>query len=87
MKADQHLALFSHVAHRQARSVAVTPGWAFNGAHQVVGLDLADMGQVVFKNPLLDGNLRADVQMLHFAAAACASVQPKVRATRRDALG
>jgi len=86
MKAHQHLAFFAHIAHRQARPVAVAPGRTFNGAHQVVGFDFADVLKVVFKHPLLDRDLRGDVQMLHFAAAARARVQAKVGAARRDAL-
>ena len=80
VKAHQHRALFAHVLDREARPVAVAPGRALNGAQDVVGLDLADVPQVVLQHPLLDGHLRTHMQVLHLAAATGALVQAKVRA-------
>ena len=85
VKTDQHLALFLHVAHRQPRAVAVTPGRAFNGAQDQLGLDLAQVPQVVFQCALLDGDLRRRLQVLHLASAAGALVQAEVRTARRHA--
>ena len=87
VKADQHCALFVHMAHRQARPVAVAPGGAFDRAQDVVGLDLAQVPQVVFQHALLHSHLRADVQVLHLAATTGTRMQAKVRAAGLDALG
>jgi hypothetical protein len=70
-----------------ARPVAVAPGRALNRPQHVIGLDLANVPQVVLQHPLLDGHLRTDVQVLHLAAAARTLVQAKVRAIRAHALG
>ena len=86
MKPHQHLALFSHIAHRQARTVTVAPGWSFNGPHHVVGFKFANVLQVVFKYPLLDGDLSTHMQVLHFATTTRPGVHAKVWATRCDAL-
>ena len=87
MKTDQRSAFLAHITHRQAGAVAVTPGGSFNRPQQVVSLDLADEAQVVFQHPLLDGDLRADVQVLHLAAAAGAGVHAEMRTGRPHALG
>ena len=87
MKTDQDGTLFVHMAHRQPRAVAVAPGRAFNGAKNVVGLDLAQVPQVVFQRPLFHRDLRAHVQVLHLATPAGTRVQAKVGATGLDALG
>ena len=86
VKADQHRALFAHKTHRNAGAVAVAPGRAFDSAQHVVGLDLADMPEVVLHHPLLDRDLGADMQMLHFAAATGAFVQAEMRTGRTHAL-
>ena len=86
VKADQYHAFFAHIAHRQAGAKAVVPGRTFDGTHDVFGMDLAQMPEVVFEHALLDGNLRADVQMLHLAAATGAHVHAEMRTAGFDAL-
>ena len=86
MKTHQHGALFSDMTNRQARPVAIAPGRAFDGAQDVLGLDLAQMPQVIFQHTLLDGHLGTDVKVLHLAAATSALMQAKVRAAGFDAL-
>ena len=85
VKADQHLTALDDVAHRQARAVAVAPRGALDGAQHQLGLDLAQVPQVVFQHALLDGDLRAGFKVLHLAAAARALVQPEMRAARLHA--
>ena len=80
MKTDQHLALFDHMAHRQPGAVAVAPGRALDGAQHGLGPDLAQVPEVVFQHPLLDGHLGAHMQVLHLAAAAGTGVQAEMRA-------
>ncbi|MNV31805.1 hypothetical protein D3C71_1231260 [compost metagenome] len=80
METDQHLALLDHMAHRQTGAVAITPGRAFDGPQHGLGLDLAQVPEVVFEHALLDGNLGAHVQVLHLAATAGTGVQAKVLA-------
>ena len=87
VKANQHSALFMHVAHRQPGAVAVAPGRAFNRTQDVVGLDLAQMVQVVFQHALFHSHLRTHMQMLHLAATTRPGVQAKVRTTGCHALG
>ncbi|MCY1534651.1 hypothetical protein D9M68_700310 [compost metagenome] len=86
VEADQHRALLDHVAHRQARPVAVVPGRAFERAQHVLGLDLAQVPEVVFQRTLLHCHLGGSVQVLHLAAAARARVQAEVRAAGAHAL-
>ena len=86
MEADQHLALFAHMPHRQAGSVAVTPGRPLDGSQHGLGFDLAQVPEVVFQHALLDGHLGPHMQMLHLAAAAGTGMQAKVRATGAHAL-
>ena len=87
VKADQHRALLVHVAHRQARAVAVTPGRTFDGAQDVIGTHFAQMPQIVFKHPLLHCHLCRHMQVLHFAATTGTGMQAKVGATGCDTLG
>ena len=70
VEADQDAALLRHVAHRQARAVAVVPGRAVHRAHDHLGLHLADVPQVVFQHAAFHRHLGARLQMLHRAAAA-----------------
>ena len=86
MKADQHFAFFAHIAHRQACPVAVGPSRPFDGAQHIVRAHFADVPELVFQGALLDRHLRRRVQMLHFAAAAGARMQAKMRASRAHAL-
>ena len=86
MKTHQHRMLLAHIAHRQARPVAISPGGPLDGPEQVVGLDLADVPEVVFQHPLLDSHLRTHMEVLHLAAAARAGMQAEVRASRAHAL-
>ena len=87
VKADQHLALLDHMAHRQARAPAVAPVRPMDGAQQMVGLALAQMPEVVFQHALLHRHLRGRVQVLHLAAATGAGMQAEMRAAWRHALG
>ena len=80
VKADEHFALFDHMAHRQPGAVAVAPSGAFDGAQDGVGLDLAQVPQVVLQHTLFAGDLGTHIQVLHLAAAASAGVQAKVGA-------
>ena len=48
MKADKHFAFFAHIAHRQARTVAVGPGRPFDGAQHIVRAHFADVPKLVF---------------------------------------
>ena len=86
VETDQHRALARHVAHRQPGPVAIAPTRALDRTQQVFGLDLAQVLQVVFEHPLLDGYLRCRVEMLHLAAAAGTGVQAEVRTARSHAL-
>ena len=86
VKADQHLALLVHESHRQTGPVTVAPSRAFNGAQHGLGLDLAQMPQVVFKHTLFNSHLRTLVQVLHLAATTSARVQTKMRAPGLDPL-
>mmetsp|Transcript_53296 Transcript_53296/g.125193 ORF Transcript_53296/g.125193 Transcript_53296/m.125193 type:complete len:290 (+) Transcript_53296:1107-1976(+) len=83
VEADQHLALLGHVADRKTRTVAVAPGRAFDRPQQHLGLDLAEMPELVLNHALLHGHLRPGLQMLHLAAPAGARVQAEMRAARR----
>ncbi len=65
VEANQHGLLLDHVAHRQARAVAVAPGRAVHRPHDVFRTDLADVAQVIFQHALLDRDLRARLQVLH----------------------
>ena len=87
VEADQHLALFLHITHRQAGTVAVAPGGALDGPQHHAGLDLAQVPEVVFQHPLLGSHLGAGMQMLHLAAAAGTTMQAEVRAVGAHALG
>jgi len=87
VKAHQHRALLVHMPHRQARAVAVAPGRAFDRPQDVLGPHLAQVPQVVLQHPLLHRHLRADVQVLHLAAATGAGMQAEMRAAGLDALG
>ena len=80
MKTHQHLAFFVHVAHRQTTTVSVAPSGAGNGAQQRLGLDLAQVPQVVFECALLNRHLRQRVEVLHFAAATGTCMQTKMGA-------
>ena len=82
VKANQHLAFFHHMAHRQPRAPAVAPCRAVNGAQHGLRAAFAQMPEVVLQHALLDGDLGGRVQMLHLAAAASACMQAKVRAAR-----
>ena len=86
VKTDQHLAFFCHIPYRQTRTPAVAPGWAMDGAQHPLRPAFAQVPEVVFEHALLDGHLRGRVQVLHFAAAACACVQAKMIARRLHAL-
>jgi hypothetical protein len=57
------------------------------GRSMVSALHLAQVPQVVFQHPLLDGHLGRHVQVLHLAAAAGPGVQAEVRAAGAHALG
>ncbi|MCY1224821.1 hypothetical protein D9M72_369960 [compost metagenome] len=70
MEPHQHAALLHHVAHGQARAVAVAPVRAGDRPEHHVRLDLGQVPQVVFQHALLDRKLRAGIQMLHRAPAA-----------------
>ena len=80
MESDQHFAFFDHVTHRQTCAVTVAPSRPLNGAQHGFGFDFAQVPQVVFEHPLLDGHLGRSLQVLHLAAAAGAGVQTKIRA-------
>ncbi len=86
VKADQHLALFVHMAHRQARAEAVAPGRPLDRAQHGLGPHLAQVPQVVFQHTLLHSHLGRFVQVLHLAAATSAGVQAEMRATGTHAL-
>ena len=86
VKPDQHRAFFDDMAHRQPGPVAVTPCGALYGPPQRIGLDFAQVPQVVLQHTLFHGHLRGGIQVLHLAAATRPGVQAKVRATRCDAL-
>ena len=85
MKTDQHLALFQHVPHRQARPPAVTPCRAVDRAQHGFRLAFAQVPKVVFEHPLFHCHLRRRFQVLHLATAAGAWVQAEVRTARRHA--
>ena len=57
MKANQHFALFNHVAHRQARPITVAPSGPLDRSQQGFGFDFAQVPQVVFEHPLLHSHL------------------------------
>ncbi len=57
-----------------SRARGDSPSSGRAGRQHGVGLDLADVPQVVFQHALLDGDLRAGFQMLHRAAAADAEI-------------
>ena len=82
VKTNQHCAFFTHKAHRQTGAVAVGPGRAFNCAQDAIRAQFADVAELVFQGPLLDGHLRRRMQMLHLAAAAGAFMQAEMRAVR-----
>ena len=82
VKPNQHHAFFLHPAHRQARPHAITPIGALNGAQDALGLDLAQMPQVVFHHPLFNRQLGHGVQVLHLATPAGTGMQAKMRASR-----
>ena len=63
--------------------MAIPPVWPFDGRKHLLGLHVADVFEVVFQHALLGGDLRADIQVLHAAAAA----DTEVRAIRRYANG
>ena len=86
VKTDQHGALLAHITHRQACPVAVSPGRTLDGSQNHVRLDLAQMPQVVFHDPLLDRHLGRHVQMLHLATATGTRMQTEMRATGLHAL-
>jgi hypothetical protein len=86
VKANEHLAFFDHIAHRQPGAVAVTPGRPLNRAQHGFGFDFAQVPKVVFEHPLLDGHLGRDLQVLHFAPAAGPGMQAKIRAAWPHAL-
>ena len=68
VKTHQHAALLDHVTHRQASSVAVTPGRTLDRAQHALGFHLAQMPQRVLKCALLGRDLRTHVKVLHLAA-------------------
>ena len=70
MEAHQHGIFLFHMAHGQARAVAVAPRRAIHGAHDALRTHLADVPQVIFQHALLDRHLRRRFQVLHGAAAA-----------------
>jgi hypothetical protein len=82
VKAHQHPALLRHHAHRQAGAVAVAPGRPLQRRQNQRRTQLADVPEGVFQRALLDGHLRARLQVLHGTAPTDA----KVRAARHDAL-
>jgi hypothetical protein len=86
METNQHRPFFVNVANRESGPVSVPPGWAFNRPHDVLGLDFAQMPEIVFKNPLFDCQLRCGMQMLHFAAPTGTRMQTKMRACGADPL-
>ena len=86
VKAHQHLAFFLHPAHRQASPIAIAPIGPLNGAQDALGLDLAQMPEVVFHHPLFDRQLGHGVQVLHLAAPASTGVQTKMRTVWFDPL-
>ena len=86
VKADQHRTFLGDVAHRQPGAITVIPGRPFKWSQQRIGAHLAQVPQVVFEHPLLDGNLGGRVQMLHLAAAASPRMQPEMRAAGFHAL-
>ena len=86
MKTHQHRTLFVHMAHRKTGAVTVAPSRALYGSQNMVGLDFAQMPQVVFQYPLLDRHLRGRLQVLHLAATTGPSMQTKMGATGLHAL-
>ena len=86
MKTHQHRALFVHIAHRESSAVAVAPVGALDGAQQGLGLDLAQVPEVVLQHTLLDGQLSTRVQMLHLASTAGSRLQAKVGTRRPNTL-
>ena len=70
VKADQHRALLRNEAHREAGTVAVTPGRPLDRPQDALGPHLGQVPQVVLQHTLLHRHLRPDVQVLHFATAA-----------------
>ncbi len=87
MEPDEYRALLAHMAHRQAGTVAVAPGRAFDGPQDRFRLHLAQVPEVVLEHPLLHRDLGGRVQVLHLAATAGARVQAEVRTSRTHTLG
>ena len=81
-EADHH-ALVVHVAHREARAMAIAPFLARDHRQDALGLDSADARQVLQQPVFLSGHLRGEVGVLRRAAAADA----EVRAARHSAAG
>ena len=75
------------MANRKTRPLPIAPGRPFDRPKDAFGPHLAEMPERVFQRPLLRRHLRADVQMLHLAAAAGAGVQAEMLAAGTHALG
>ena len=75
VKPDQHLALLDDETHRQPGSETVTPGRPLNRPQQHFRLHLAQVPQRVFEGALFGGDLCADVEVLHLAAATGAEMR------------
>ena len=73
-KAYQRLALLQYMAHRKPRPLSVAPRLPVDRQQNGLGLDLADVPQVVFQNALLGGNLCTCIHMLHGTPSAHAEM-------------
>ena len=70
MEADQHAAFLRHVAHGEARAVAVLPAGPVDRREHLLRLHLADVPQRVLEHALLHRDLRGEIDVLQRAAAA-----------------
>ncbi len=86
VESHQHRVLLRDPAHGQPRAQPVAPRRPFDRAQHQLGLDLAEVPEVVLQHALLHRHLRLRREMLHLAAAARAGMQAEVRTARRDAL-
>jgi hypothetical protein len=85
METHQHHALGRHMAHRQARAVAVGPGRALNRAQDLFSPHLGQVRQAVLQGPLLHSHLGTGLQVLDLAATTGPTVQAEVRTGRLHA--
>ena len=73
-KSDQCAALPRNQPRRQPRPITITPRRAMNRAVNGFSFEFPEMLQVVFEHALLDGNLGANIEMLHGTATALAKI-------------